>query len=178
MDRLGGRALELAPDRVDLLASVARSRIDSGKLEAAEKTANLMIEQQPDEPDGWLLLGEARGGLGQSSESVDAYRRAAEIHRERGNDDVARDITQRFVAPAGVEDPGAGDAADDDLLGGAVEDLGAEAGAPDFDPNSMSLGSPLGESGARLLHIAARLCHEQRGNRRALSYPRVHHCGP
>ncbi|MCP5058315.1 MAG: tetratricopeptide repeat protein [bacterium] len=142
------RVLELAPDRVDLLASVARSRIDSGKLEAAEKTANLMIEQQPDEPDAWLLLGEARGGLGQSSESVDAYRRAAEIHRERGSDDVARDITQRFVAPAGVEDPGAGDAANDDLLGGAVEDLGAEAGAPDFDPNGMSLGSPLGESGA------------------------------
>ncbi|MBW2245343.1 MAG: tetratricopeptide repeat protein [Deltaproteobacteria bacterium] len=96
------RVLELAPDRVDLLASVARSRIDSGNFEAAEKTANLMIEQQPDDPDAWLLLGESRDGLGRGSESVDAYRRAAEIHRERGNDDVARDITQRCVAPATV----------------------------------------------------------------------------
>jgi len=142
------RVLELAPDRVDLLASVARSRIDSGNFEAAEKTANLMIEQQPDDPDAWLLLGESRDGLGRGSESVDAYRRAAEIHRERGNDDVARDITQRCVAPATVGDPGANDSADDDLLGGAVDDLGAEAGTPDFDPNGMSLRSPLGESGA------------------------------
>ncbi len=143
------RVLELAPDRIDLLASVARSRLDSSKFEAAEKTANLMIEQQPDEPDAWLLLGEARGKLGHDSESIDAYRRAAEIHRERGNDDVARDITQRFVAPATVSDSGAEDVADDQLLGSTVEDLGAEAGEPTFDPNGMSLGSPLGESNQR-----------------------------
>ncbi len=134
------RVLELDPNRVDLMASVARSRIDSGNFEAAEKTANMMIEQQPDDPDAWLLLGEARGGLRRGEESVEAYRRAAELHRERGNDDVARDITQRFVAPAGGHET-----AEDDLLGAAIDDLGAcEAPDPGFDPNGMSLGSPLG----------------------------------
>ena len=140
------RLLELAPERVDLMASVARSRIDGGKFNAAEKTATMMTEQQPDEPDAWLLLGEARARLGQGAESADAYRRAAEIHRERGNDDVARDITQRFVAPATMGDPGAGDAADDHLLGGSVEDLAGPADDPGFDPNGLSLSRRLGES--------------------------------
>lgn len=141
------RLLELAPDRVDLMASVARSRLDSGKFAAAEKTANMMIEQQPDEPDAWLLLGEACASLDKSTESADAYRRAAEIHRERGNDDVARDITQRFVPTAKLDDPDPdpGEAADDQLLGGAVEDLGGTAPDPGFDSNGLSVGSPLGE---------------------------------
>ncbi|MAE93095.1 MAG: hypothetical protein CL910_00400, partial [Deltaproteobacteria bacterium] len=143
------RVLELDPSRIDLMASVGRSRLDTGNFEAAEKTARMMIESQSDEPDGYLILGEACDGLERTEEKVAAYRRAAEIHRERGNDDVARDITQRFVAPGSLDEasPEAeAEVEDDMLLGAEVEDLAGEdpeLSDPGFDPNGMVLGSPI-----------------------------------
>ncbi len=141
------RVLELDPNRIDLMASVGRSRIASGNFEAAEKTARMMIEHSGDDPSGYELLGEAFDGMGQVEERVDAYRRAAEIYRERGDDGIARDLTQRFVAPASLEDEiEIDDVADDALLGDADHDLGGldpEESDPGFDPNSMSIGNPI-----------------------------------
>jgi pilus assembly protein FimV len=92
------RIVDADPSRFDALRTIARSHLDAGRASAAESAARPMIEQQPDELEGHELLAEALELADRHDEAVEAWRRVAAIHKERGNEGQARDIMQRFVS--------------------------------------------------------------------------------
>lgn len=92
------RIVDADPSRFDVLCTIARGHLDARRASAAENAARTMLEQQPDELDGHELLAEALEMSGRQNEAVEAWRTAATLHKERGNEARARDIMQRFVS--------------------------------------------------------------------------------
>jgi len=93
------RALELDPKRHAPLARLARLLLASGQSERAEPFAKRLLETQPDEPRHYEMLAEVYRAHQREAEMGEVYRRLAELYRRRGDEDRAREITQRFVPP-------------------------------------------------------------------------------
>jgi tetratricopeptide (TPR) repeat protein len=99
------RLLELGPDRVDVLARLARNLLARGKADQAEAPARRAAERQPQEIAHHELLAEVYRAQKRDDRLVEAYRRIAELYRLRGDEEQARDIMQRFVPMAAFEAP-------------------------------------------------------------------------
>ena len=70
-------------DRQEAAENLAPERVTIELAELEEKLA-ARLEEEPDDGDGWRLLGRTRQELGRYGEAADAYARAAEIHTEDG----------------------------------------------------------------------------------------------
>jgi tetratricopeptide (TPR) repeat protein len=74
-----------------------RVHLGAGNASCAEPLARRSIELDPEAPSGYELLATVLQTLGQRDALSDVYRRLAEAHRKRGDEDQARSILQRFV---------------------------------------------------------------------------------
>ncbi len=102
------RLLELAPGRVDVLARFARNLLARGKADEAEAPARRAAEREPHEIPHHELLAEVYAVRKRDDKLVETYRRIAELYRERGDEQQARLIMQRFVPMSAFEAPAIG----------------------------------------------------------------------
>jgi tetratricopeptide (TPR) repeat protein len=91
------KAIELQPDEIELYEHAVRVHLGAGSAGRAEPLARRLIELDPEAPSGYEQLATVLQTLGQESALSDVYRRLAEVHRKRGDEDQARAILQRFV---------------------------------------------------------------------------------
>lgn len=138
------RVLALQPGRVDLLIKLARTSITLHSPEGAETWAKRVLEIEESE-EALELLCDVYKTLENTEGLLDASKRLARIHRDRGDEDAARTIMQRLPRveslgdasetvevpelaaetpdePLAADDQPAGDdqlAGDDELLGDA-----------------------------------------------------------
>jgi tetratricopeptide (TPR) repeat protein len=102
------KAIELQPDDAELYEQAVRIHLAAGSASRAEPLARRLIEFDEDAPAGYEQLAAVLQALGQEEALTDTYRRLAEAHRKRGEEDRARAILQRFVPiePLSSTDPG------------------------------------------------------------------------
>ncbi len=108
------RVLEIDPTRVSALVRIARGLLAAGQADRAEPFARRLLDAEPDVPEHYEVLADVHRMQRREDELTKVYRRLAELYRERGDEEHAREITQRFVAMDGFEAPAAED--DDDPL--------------------------------------------------------------
>jgi tetratricopeptide (TPR) repeat protein len=105
------RVLEIEPDNTDTLVRLSRNLLARGSAAQAEPFAIHALEIVANEPDHYELLAEVYRAQSKDEEMSGVYRRLAELYRERGDEDRARDIQQRYV-PAGDFSIGDSDASE------------------------------------------------------------------
>lgn len=97
------RILELQPERVDVLVAMARNLIELKKPERAEPFARRALERAPGAPEHYELLCDVYKVLGRVEDLVEVTKSLAKLYRERGDTELAREVTQRLPAGAGLE---------------------------------------------------------------------------
>ncbi len=97
-EKVYGSVLELEPERADVLARLAQNLLGRGLAERAEPYASRAVKLGPDVPEHYELLAEAQRQLAREDAMAETYRSLAELYRRRGDGELAREITQRFVA--------------------------------------------------------------------------------
>lgn len=120
------RILAIDAHRTATLRQYAQSLLRSGAADRAEPFARRALEGESGEPQHYELLLEIYQSVQREDALADTYRGLADLYRQRGDEDRAREILQRFVPPDEFGGPVA-DFADDDVeIGDAeigVEDL-------------------------------------------------------
>lgn len=91
------RILELKPDHLGALTGMVRTLMVAGKLDRAEPFA-LRALQVSGEPAQYELLIELYAQMGNDSKLAEATRCLAKLHRDRGDEDKARELMQRLPA--------------------------------------------------------------------------------
>jgi tetratricopeptide (TPR) repeat protein len=94
-----GRVLELEPGHLGALTQLARNLLKRGFAERAEPFARRALEAEPDEAAHFELLADVYRAQQRDAELTDTYKKLADLYRQRGDEDRAREITQRFVPP-------------------------------------------------------------------------------
>ncbi|MFO0687616.1 MAG: tetratricopeptide repeat protein [Myxococcota bacterium] len=91
------RILELKPDHVGALCGMVRTLMVAGQLDRAEPFA-IRAVQASGEPPQYELLIELFAQMGNDAKLAEATRALAKIHRDRGDEDKARELMQRLPA--------------------------------------------------------------------------------
>lgn len=91
------RILELKPDHLGALTGMVRTLMVAGKLDRAEPFA-LRALQVSTEPPQYDLLIELFAQMGNDAKLAEATRGLAKLHRDRGDEDKARELMQRLPA--------------------------------------------------------------------------------
>jgi tetratricopeptide (TPR) repeat protein len=73
------KALELAPDRDELLPRIVGAQLASGDAFGAKVSARLFRQDYPDKSGAWLASGKAYEAEGQTREALEAYTKAYEL---------------------------------------------------------------------------------------------------
>jgi tetratricopeptide (TPR) repeat protein len=137
------RILDLAPDRMETEVALGTALVAQRKWSQAGTVAEAMIEAFPAEPDGYELLAEICRQSGREGDLPGVYRRLAEVYKERGDEDHAREIMQRFVSTGALGSQANGDSireVDDELaIDAAVDGEGTLGMAPEELPDPGSL---------------------------------------
>ncbi|MEZ4330669.1 MAG: tetratricopeptide repeat protein [Myxococcota bacterium] len=89
------RILELKPDHVGALCGMVRSLMVAGQLDRAEPFALRAVEASGD-PAQYELLIELFAQMGNDAKLAEATRGLAKVHRDRGDEDKARELMQRL----------------------------------------------------------------------------------
>ncbi|UCE86706.1 MAG: tetratricopeptide repeat protein, partial [Deltaproteobacteria bacterium] len=135
------RILELAPKNTEILGKLARTHFESGNAERAEPAARRLAELDPDAAEPHELLAQIYTRLGRAEEQEKAYRTLAAVYRQRGDDDKAREILQRFGTSASFQ-ADSGDAgldfgdlqsADDERVDPLLEEPVLELDTPELE---------------------------------------------
>jgi pilus assembly protein FimV len=91
------RIVELRPDRVDALETLASTWLDRREPRRAHAFAQKLVEADASRPESHEFLARILAALGQEELAVDAYRQCAEAWRVRGDETRAREIVQRHL---------------------------------------------------------------------------------
>ncbi len=92
------KILDLDPSRMATFVDLGEALVEQNKWGQAEATAETMIDAFPGETEGYELLAGIYQQSGRESDLPGVYRRLAEVYKERGDEDRARAIMQRFVS--------------------------------------------------------------------------------
>jgi tetratricopeptide (TPR) repeat protein len=121
------RILEIEPDRTATLVQLARNLLARGSAAKAEPFASHALQVADKEPAHYELLADAYRAQSKDEEMAGVYGRLAQLYRERGDEDRARDIQQRYVP---VVDFSVGEDDAPETLSDSLEDdgiLGSDA---------------------------------------------------
>jgi pilus assembly protein FimV len=149
------RILEIQPGRVDVLTALAQSLSDLGQPERAEAFAIRAVDAAK-APEQYELLCGIYKSLGNEVRMAELTRDLAGLYRDRGDEDLAREVMQRLPAESVANTLGVGDneseVEDDTALGEEelLEDddfLVAEddPGVPESDTADPDLGAAVEE---------------------------------
>ncbi len=97
------RILELQPDRLDLLISTGHRLVELGKPEEAKPFVERALEKDAENTDAHEILIEVYRALDNDEDAATAARALAKILRDRGDEDRARELTQRSALPVEFE---------------------------------------------------------------------------
>ena len=143
------RLLEVKPDNIDALTRLVRCFIETSEFQRADPLAVRALNVSADIPQYELLM-DLYVQMGDEAKLADATRGLAAVYRDRGDDERARELTQRLpvdelgsssrlaVDVSEVYEPDLGEDElledDDDFLSldGEDSDLGAASDALDF----------------------------------------------
>lgn len=89
------RLLEVRPEDVTALTRLVRCLMEAGELTRAEPVAVRALDAQHDVPQFELLM-ELYAQMGEDAKLAEATKGLAKLHRERGDDDRARELMQRL----------------------------------------------------------------------------------
>jgi len=138
-DALAGvyeRILEIEPERVPTALALARLSLASGAAERAHALLEHVVGARPDLIEALELHAETLQALGRPAEQTEpVFRRLAEAHRARGNEERAREILQRFLPAYDLTLSGLAPLA-------AAPGDGAGDGAVFFEPSLAETASP------------------------------------
>lgn len=136
------RILEIEPDHMETIVKLAENLLACGHADRAEPLAKRALEAGPDEPERYELMASVYTSQKRDDELVATYRKLSDLYKQRGDDEQARDILQRFVPSAEFEpDVGIDESIAFGAMGGEI-DLG-DSGTFD-DPESS--GTALNDS--------------------------------
>ncbi|MCP4069747.1 MAG: tetratricopeptide repeat protein, partial [Phycisphaeraceae bacterium] len=90
------RILEIRPERPDIEFSLARNLVQLSESERAELYARRAFDHDPDGEGHFDLLNGIYTELGRTEQLADVTRQMAQIYRDRGDESLARELTQRL----------------------------------------------------------------------------------
>ncbi|MGH7286959.1 MAG: tetratricopeptide repeat protein, partial [Myxococcota bacterium] len=139
--RVVERILAVDAERGPALLEVARAKLTASQFVGARKLAERMVAAHPDDLEGFEVLGFALQGVGESERARDVFRDLAERFRQRGDEDRARDLMQRFGGLEALAPDDAEASLDENVL-----ELETEAGGDEFvldeEPGHSRLPAP------------------------------------
>jgi tetratricopeptide (TPR) repeat protein len=141
--RVVERILAVDAERGPALREVARAKLAASQFVGARKLAERMVAAHPDDLEGFEILGFALQGAGEDERARDVFRDLAERFRQRGDEDRARDLMQRFggLEALAPDDAEASLEGDENVL-----ELETEAGGDEFlldeEPDHLRLPAP------------------------------------
>jgi tetratricopeptide (TPR) repeat protein len=146
------RILEIEPERLGTLIEAGRAYIAVEQWDKAQAVGRTVTAAHPDELEGHELLGRALEGAGEVAECARVFHHVADVYRQRGDDDRARDLAQRYGGDAqfSVDDGDAGmlepeAAIDGDTSFDASANDDERFDDPGFSQEGLSLGAPIEE---------------------------------
>src|SRR4029453_11428432 len=93
------KMVELDPTHTSALERLGRCMLAMRKWSQASEIAHKLVERGGESNvEGYEILAEACHGLGREGDLEDIYRSLAQALRERGEEDRAREIAQRFTS--------------------------------------------------------------------------------
>lgn len=123
------RILEVTPEDVSALSALVRQLMVAGALERAEPLAVRALDVEAGAPQFELLM-DLYAQMGDEAKLADATRGLAKIHRERGDEEKARELMQRLP----VEEVGSSSRLAVDVSEVEEPDLGEEELLDDGEP--------------------------------------------
>ncbi|MEM7412953.1 MAG: tetratricopeptide repeat protein [Myxococcota bacterium] len=144
------RILELDESNVAAMGSLARNLSERGKLAEAVPLAERALQLDAGTVERYEVLAGLYDRLERPNERGEVYRKLADLYRQRGDEDQARSILQRFVPAQELSADGGDALGDDEFLDGEdalfdqefPEDQGLE---PSLDfGNEDSIGNDAG----------------------------------
>ncbi len=91
------RVLEIEPRRIETLLNISGILFDSGDTDGAQFHTMKVREYEPGNMDAAEFLCTILEQKNDQTQLAEAYRTVADLYRERGDEEKARDILQRFV---------------------------------------------------------------------------------
>ncbi|MCP5040769.1 MAG: tetratricopeptide repeat protein, partial [bacterium] len=89
------RILEIRPERPDIEFSLARNLVQLSESERAELYARRAFDHDPDGEGHFDLLNGIYTELGRTEQLADVTRQMAQLYRDRGDESLAGEVTQR-----------------------------------------------------------------------------------
>jgi tetratricopeptide (TPR) repeat protein len=137
--RVHEQVLRNRPERIENLIGLGLSYLELGKADKADVPLLKATEVAVDSIEAWEGMARVHEALGRTKDLQDAWKTVAAIHKDRGNDEKAKEILQLYVSPHGLTEEGeqeydetAGNVTLGDLGSDPVEelDIGSDASAP------------------------------------------------
>lgn len=102
--RVAEQMIEHLPDDEEALRAFATAKIQCGQASRAVERLRKLLNEQPENVVLRELLAEAFSASGDPASSQTMYRETAELYKQRGDVERARDILQRYASPGAVEE--------------------------------------------------------------------------
>jgi len=122
--RVHEQVLRNFPERIENLIGLGQAYLELGKPQKADVPLLKATEVAVDSIEAWEGLARVHEALGRRKDLEDAWKTVAAIHKDRGNDEKAKEILQLYVSPHGLTEEGEQDY-DEETGGVTLGDLGA-----------------------------------------------------
>ncbi|MFQ5416284.1 MAG: tetratricopeptide repeat protein [Myxococcota bacterium] len=143
------RILEIYPERIETLTALAENLLGRGLADRAEPLAKRAVGEASQEPERYELLASVYRAQQRDDELVDTYRQLSDLYLQRGDDEQARDILQRYVPSSNFDDELGIDETTAFGAMGTEVDLGESGTFKDAGSSGTALGGDPGASGTR-----------------------------
>jgi len=127
--RVHEQVLRYQPERLENLTGLGLAELELGHPEKADIPLLKATEVAVDSIEAWEAMARVSEALGRRKELEDAWKTVAAIHKDRGNDEKAKEILQLYVTPQGLSEDGEQEF-DEETGGVTLGELGAD---PDED---------------------------------------------
>jgi len=127
--RVHEQVLRHQPERIENLTGLGLAELELGHPEKADIPLLKATEVAVDSIEAWEGLARVNEALGRRKELEDAWKTVAAIHKDRGDEEKAKEILQLYVTPQGLSEDGEQEF-DEETGGVTLGELGAD---PDED---------------------------------------------
>ena len=147
--RVHEQVLRHRPERLENLTGLGLAELDLGHPEKADIPLLKATEVAVDCIEAWEAMARVNEALGRRKELEDAWKTVAAIHKDRGDEEKAKEILQLYVMPQGLSKDGEQEF-DEETGGVTLGELGADpeedleigSTAPEPAPEVAEAGSP------------------------------------
>jgi pilus assembly protein FimV len=127
--RVHEQVLRHRPERLSSLIGLGCAQLELNRPQKADVPLLKATEVDVESIEAWEALARVHEALGRRKDLEDAWKTVAAIHKDRGNEEKAKEILQLYVMPQGLSEDGEQES-DDETGGVTLGELGAD---PDED---------------------------------------------